>query len=61
MNRRETGEADKATRQDAGSVGQTGTKEERGGGGDQKAERRAMVRWYIREVKDACFPNPLIF
>lgn len=31
MNRRETGEADKATRQDAGSVGQTGTKEERGG------------------------------
>lgn len=61
MNSRETGEADKATGQDAGTVGETGTREERGGGEDQKAQGRAMVRWYIHEVKDACFPNPLIF
>lgn len=36
MNSRETGEADKAIRQDAGTVGETGTKEERGVGGIRK-------------------------
>lgn len=35
MNSRETGEADKAIRQDAGTVGETGTKEERGVGGSE--------------------------